>query len=80
MEAIKTVNLSRSYNHTTVLHNLNLTVQKGEVYGCLMVKLDDTLLERCDLIGAASVEQAGLFSRLWDQLVLFVRGILGLAS
>lgn len=33
MIAIKTVNLSRSFNQTTVLHNLNLTVNKGEVYG-----------------------------------------------
>lgn len=33
MPVIKTVNLSRSYNHTTVLDNLNLTVNKGEVYG-----------------------------------------------
>jgi len=33
MTAIKTVNLSRSFNHTTILHNLNLTVNKGEVYG-----------------------------------------------
>ena len=55
-------------------------IEQGQVYGSLIVKLDDTLLERRDLIAAASVEQAGLFSRLWDQLVLFVRGILGLAS
>ena len=33
MEAIKTVNLSRSYGKTTVLKDLNLTVKKGEVYG-----------------------------------------------
>lgn len=33
MEVIKTINLSKSYNQTTVLHDLNLTVNKGEVYG-----------------------------------------------
>ncbi len=33
MEVIKTSNLSKSYNQITVLHNLNLTVNKGEVYG-----------------------------------------------
>jgi ABC-2 type transport system ATP-binding protein len=33
MSAIKTINLSRSYNNITVLHNLNLTVELGEVYG-----------------------------------------------
>ena len=33
MEVIKTTNLSKSYNNTTVLHDLNLTVLKGEVYG-----------------------------------------------
>ncbi len=33
MEVIKTVDLSKSYNQITVLHSLNLTVKKGEVYG-----------------------------------------------
>ncbi len=33
MSAIKTVNLSKSYNQIIVLHDLNLTVEKGEVYG-----------------------------------------------
>lgn len=33
MDAIKTVNLSRSYGNTTVLKDLNLNVEKGEVYG-----------------------------------------------
>jgi ABC-2 type transport system ATP-binding protein len=33
MKVIKTSNLSKSYNQITVLHNLNLTVNKGEVYG-----------------------------------------------
>lgn len=55
-------------------------VNAGDVYGSLILKLDDNLLERRDLVAAVSVEQAGLFARLWDQLVLFVRGILGLAS
>lgn len=55
-------------------------VNAGDVYGSLILKLDDNLLERRDLVAAVSVEQAGLFTRLWDQLVLFVRGILGLAS
>jgi len=33
MEAIKTINLSRSYGKTTVLKDLTLAVNKGEVYG-----------------------------------------------
>lgn len=33
MEAIKTINLSKSYGSDTVLKDLNLTVKKGEVYG-----------------------------------------------
>ncbi len=55
-------------------------VQKGQVYGSLILKLDDNLLERRDLVAAGSIEQAGIIRRLWDQLVLFIRGILGLAS
>lgn len=55
-------------------------VTAGDVYGSLILKLDDTLLERRDLVAASAVEEAGLVARLWDQLVLFVRGILGMAS
>lgn len=33
MDVIKTLNLSKSYNHTLVLDELNLTVKQGEVYG-----------------------------------------------
>ncbi len=33
MDAIKTVNLTKSYNNQIVLKDLNLTIKKGEVYG-----------------------------------------------
>ena len=33
MEAIKTTNLTKSYNNQVVLKNLNLSIKKGEVYG-----------------------------------------------
>ncbi|MCK5388324.1 MAG: ABC transporter ATP-binding protein, partial [Candidatus Izimaplasma sp.] len=33
MAAIKTVNLTKSYNNQIVLKDLNLTIKKGEVYG-----------------------------------------------
>jgi ABC-2 type transport system ATP-binding protein len=33
MAAIKTVNLTKSYNNQVVLKDLNLTIKKGEVYG-----------------------------------------------
>jgi len=33
MEAIKTLDLTKSYNNQIVLNNLNISVKKGEVYG-----------------------------------------------
>lgn len=53
-------------------------VKAGESFGVLKVSLDGEVIERRPLITVAAVEQSGIFSRLWDQLVLFVRGLLGL--
>lgn len=53
-------------------------VEAGGSYGVLKVSLDGEVIERRPLIAAQSIEQAGLFSRLWDSLVLMVRGLLGL--
>ena len=53
-------------------------IVSGEDFGVLKVSLDGEVIERRPLVAAQNVEQAGLFSRLWDRLVLFVRGLLGL--
>ncbi len=53
-------------------------VETGESFGVLKVNLDGELIERRPLVAVAAVEQAGLFSRLWDQLVLLIRGLLGM--
>lgn len=55
-------------------------VDAGAVYGQFNLTLNGELLAQRDLVAASAVEQAGLFARLWDQLILLLRGILGLTS
>ena len=47
---------------------------KGQELGKLVVRLDDQIVAEKRLVAANSVEQAGFFSRTWDQLMLFVQG------
>lgn len=46
-------------------------VTKGKVYGELVVSLDGETLLNEPLIALQSVEQGGLFKRLWDAIALF---------
>lgn len=55
-------------------------VNQSAVYGSLILKLHGEILEQRDLVAATTVESAGFFAKLWDQCILFVRGILGLSS
>ncbi|MGB5323873.1 MAG: hypothetical protein WBN40_00430, partial [Pseudomonadales bacterium] len=55
-------------------------VEQGRVYGQLNLQLGGELIAQRDLVAGESVEPAGFFARLWDQIILFVRGILGLSS
>ncbi|MBT8151830.1 MAG: D-alanyl-D-alanine carboxypeptidase [Gammaproteobacteria bacterium] len=55
-------------------------VEEGTVYGQLNLVLGGELIAQRDLVAGAGVEQAGFFARLWDQIILFVRGILGLSD
>jgi len=53
-------------------------VKAGASYGVLKVSLDGAVVERRPLIAAQPIEQAGLFTRLWDSIVLMFRGLLGI--
>lgn len=53
-------------------------VVAGKSYGVLKISYNGEILERRQLFAAAAVEQGALFDRLWDHIVLFVCGILGL--
>lgn len=50
-------------------------VTKGKEYGELVVSLNDEVLLREPLIALQSVEQGGLFKRLWDGIMLFFKGL-----
>lgn len=55
----------------TVEEDIRAPVTKGDRYGTVTISLnDETLLER-PLVALESVEEAGLFSRLWDHVVRF---------
>ena len=46
-------------------------INKGQVLGRLVLTLNDEFLLDADLVAANAVDQAGFFSRLWDDLLLF---------
>lgn len=52
-------------------------VTKGKEYGELVVTLSGEELLREPLVALQSVDQGGLFKRLWDAIVLFFKGLLG---
>lgn len=59
----------------TVEPKIHAPVSKGQEYGTVSIRLQgETLLER-PLVALEDVEEAGFFSRLWDHIVLFFRGL-----
>ncbi|TWH64580.1 D-alanyl-D-alanine carboxypeptidase (penicillin-binding protein 5/6) [Azomonas agilis] len=50
-------------------------IQKGDVIGKAEVKLGDQVLRSADLVALDSVEEGGIFSRLWDTIRLFIFGL-----
>ncbi|WP_096085411.1 D-alanyl-D-alanine carboxypeptidase family protein [Agaribacterium haliotis] len=49
-------------------------VQAGQELGLLRLKLDGELVAEAPLLAASSVEEAGFFSRMWDELILMIEG------
>ncbi len=50
-------------------------VTKGKEYGELVVTLDGDELLREPLVALQSVEEGGVFKRLWHSIVLFFTGL-----
>ena len=50
---------------------LTAPIQQGDVIGRVDVTLDGQVLQSTDLIALETVEEGGLFSRLWDSIQLF---------
>lgn len=50
-------------------------IQQGDVIGKVEVKLGDEVVHRVDLVALETVEEGGLFRRLWDSIRLFFFGL-----
>lgn len=50
---------------------LKAPIEKGQQLGTARVKFEDRLLKEIPLVAAEAVPEAGLFSRLWDAVMLF---------
>lgn len=59
----------------TIQPELRAPIQKGQQYGTLTVRLGDEQLVERPLVALEAVEQAGFFSRIWDHIVLFFKGL-----
>jgi len=55
-------------------------VKAGDSHGVLKVRLDGHLIERKALVVRQAVDRSGLFSRLWDQLLLKAQSLIGFDS
>jgi len=50
-------------------------IQQGDVIGKVEVKLGDEVVHSTDLVALETVEEGGLFRRLWDSIRLFFFGL-----
>ena len=50
-------------------------IEKGQVLGDLIVSLNGEVVYSADLVALEDVEQAGIFARLWDSVIIFVTGL-----
>ncbi|XOZ33540.1 D-alanyl-D-alanine carboxypeptidase family protein [Halomonadaceae bacterium KBTZ08] len=59
----------------SVASQLEAPIERGSVFGNLTVTHDGTTLAERDLVALHSVEEGGLFRRLWDAIKLFFLGL-----
>jgi len=50
---------------------LKAPIEKGQQLGIARIKFEDKLLEEIPVVAAEAVPEAGIFSRLWDAIMLF---------
>ena len=53
---------------------LRAPVAAGSQVGTVKLVLDDEVLKETPLVALESVEEAGLFKRLWQHILLFIMG------
>lgn len=52
-------------------------IQKGDSYGKLVLTLGDDVITEQPLIALESIEEAGLFKKIWHWIYLFILGLIG---
>ncbi|MBQ62817.1 MAG: serine-type D-Ala-D-Ala carboxypeptidase [Gammaproteobacteria bacterium] len=57
--------------HMDITHEIYAPLSQGQELGTLIVKVDEEVLLSQKLVALNAVEQAGFFSRLWDDIDLF---------
>jgi D-alanyl-D-alanine carboxypeptidase (penicillin-binding protein 5/6) len=50
-------------------------IKQGDQYGKVVIRLDDEIMLEKPLVALESVAEGGFFSRLWDHIVLFFKGL-----
>ncbi len=55
--------------------SLQAPISKDEVVGTLYYKIDDTTIAQYPLVALNDVKEGGLFSRLFDMLVMFIQNL-----
>lgn len=50
---------------------LKAPIEKGQQLGTARIKFEDKLLQEIPVVAAEAVPEAGIFSRLWDAIMLF---------
>lgn len=59
----------------SIQSQLRAPIHKGQQYGTLTVSLDGKQLTQEPLVALENVKQAGFFSRIWDHILLFFKGL-----
>lgn len=55
---------------------LRAPINKGQKYGEIVISLDNKVLAKEPLIALESVDKAGIFTRIWHEFLLLVKGLL----
>ncbi|MDT4789053.1 D-alanyl-D-alanine carboxypeptidase DacC [compost metagenome] len=67
--------LKKLQANMTLNPQLIAPIKQGDVIGKVEVKLEDQVVHSADLIALETVEEGGIFRRLWDSIRLFFYGL-----
>lgn len=59
----------------SVTPQLEAPIMEGQQYGTLTVRMDNEVLVKKPLVALETVEEAGIFTKLWHHLLLFFKGL-----